>query len=273
MARIKRKMKLKEIADAIGVSYTTLADRRAKSKDFPRILRGNIYDAEEVCRWIVTHATLQSAMSRGAEDYLARLKGDKSAEKPPEVGEKQPDFEKNPQVSGKKSQKVAKSREKSKESAETPEKPPETPSMEVVDTITRDLNVSTGDEDYTGFAQHVQWLGMAMVDTWRRYQNALAEEDEAGIQSATRTYNVQLETLRKAESSRVELETALGKLVLRDEAKQKFTALCVNIKSKLMPLGAKLCHELCNQRSAKKVKDIIDSEVRDILAAVADQPF
>lgn len=248
MAKTKRRMRLTEIADAIGVTYVTISNKRRTTKDFPKIKNGNLYDSQEVCEWILTHTTNASQMYRGAETLLASLKSGKSEENPSKNG-----------VSVKKSPKQA-------------EKPQEIQPIEIVDTITKSANVSQED-DYTGFAQHVRWLGKAMVDTWRRYQDALAEGDEAGMQSATRTYNVQLETLRKAEGSRVELEKSLGDLVLRDVAREKFTSLCVNIKSKLMPLGAKLCHELTNQRSAKKVKEIIDSEVRDILGSIAEQPF
>ena len=116
-----------------------------------------------------------------------------------------------------------------------------------------------------GFADNLQAFREAVQDCHRRYLDAVRDGEEMLIQQALRTWGVSMETLRKAETSVLDIEKERGRLVPLATAKEFQVSVWTAVKQKLLTLGARLAPTLVNVSSQKIIQDALDTEARQIL--------
>ena len=201
------------------------------------------YDVEEVCRWVMSRPN-RGKMWEHASQWLSE-----NADKPKA-----------------KTKKAAKPKAATKK-AEQPPPADELPKTEPPADELADAETNL--------------LFSPILDKFRKAVDYLADSFNEAVQSGDygaaavimKSWVPAFDNLRKAEESVLELGKARGTLLPKEDVQAAFVALATNLKNRLMVLPGKLSHELVNQRSANKVMEVLDAEIRECLESIGRDPF
>lgn len=229
------------MAAVLGITQKTLTNHRQQN-GLPMASPGK-YDVEEVCRWVMTRPK-RGKMWECASRWLAENADGAKRQRP-------------------------KTKKRSEPKPEEPPKPPgqELPKTEPPDGAQADAEASL--------------LFSPILDKFRRAVDYLADSFNEAVQQGDygtaavimKSWVPAFDNLRKAEESVLELGKARGALLPKEDVQAAFVALATNLKNRLMVLPGKLSHELVNQRSANKIMEVLDAEIRECLESVGRDPF
>jgi hypothetical protein len=229
------------MAAVLGITQNTLNNHR-KRNGLPMSSPGK-YDVEEVCRWVMTRPKRGKMWERASRWLSENADG------------------------GKKPKPRTKKRSGAK-----PEEPPKPPDAELPKT--EPPKGEQADAEAT-------LLFSPILDKFRRAVDYLADSFNEAVQQGDygtaavimKSWVPAFDNLRKAEESVLELGKARGALLPKEDVQAAFVALATNLKNRLMVLPGKLSHELVNQRSANKIMEVLDAEIRECLESVGRDPF
>ena len=237
----RRTVSASEMAAVLGITQKTLTNHRQQN-GLPMASPGK-YDVEEVCRWVMTRPK-RGKMWECASRWLSENADE--AKKPKQKPKKRSDPKQ-----------------------EEPPKPAgtELPKTEPPDGAQADAEASL--------------LFSPILDKFRRAVDYLADSFNEAVQQGDygtaavimKSWVPAFDNLRKAEESVLELGKARGALLPKEDVQAAFVALATNLKNRLMVLPGKLSHELVNQRSANKIMEVLDAEIRECLESVGRDPF
>ena len=230
----RRTVSASEMAAVLGISQKTLTNHRQRS-GLPMKSPGK-YDVEEVCRWVMSRPN-RGKMWEHASQWLSE-----NADKP-KAKTKKPAKKKEPPSAD-----------------ELPKTEP--PSAELADAETNLLFSPILDK----FRKAVDYLADS-------FNEAVQSGDYGAAAVIMKSWVPAFDNLRKAEESVLELGKARGTLLPKEDVQAAFVALATNLKNRLMVLPGKLSHELVNQRSANKVMEVLDAEIRECLESIGRDPF
>lgn len=229
------------MAAVLGITQNTLNNHR-KRNGLPMSSPGK-YDVEEVCRWVMTRPK-RGKMWECASRWLSENADGAKRQRPKAKKRPGPKQEEQP-------------------------KPPEQelPRTEPPDGAQADAEASL--------------LFSPILDKFRRAVDYLADSFNEAVQQGDygtaavimKSWVPAFDNLRKAEESVLELGKARGALLPKEDVQAAFVALATNLKNRLMVLPGKLSHELVNQRSANKIMEVLDAEIRECLESVGRDPF
>jgi hypothetical protein len=237
----RRTVSASEMAAVLGITQKTLTNHRQQN-GLPMASPGK-YDVEEVCRWVMTRPK-RGKMWECASRWLASNAD--GAKKPKPKTKKQPDPK--------------------------PEEPPKPVEQELPKT-----EPPKGEQADA----EASLLFSPILDKFRRAVDYLADSFNEAVQQGDygtaavimKSWVPAFDNLRKAEESVLELGKARGALLPKEDVQAAFVALATNLKNRLMVLPGKLSHELVNQRSANKIMEVLDAEIRECLESVGRDPF
>ena len=238
-------MSASEMAAVLGITQKTLTNHRQQN-GLPMASPGK-YDVEEVCRWVMTRPK-RGKMWECASRWLSE-----NAD-----GAKKPKRQ---------NQKLKKRSEQKQAKAQPPPETAELPKTEPPDGEQADAETAL--------------LFSPILDKFRKAVDYLADSFNEAVQNGDygaaavimKSWVPAFDNLRKAEESVLELGKARGTLLPKEDVQAAFVALATNLKNRLMVLPGKLSHELVNQRSANKIMEVLDAEIRECLESVGRDPF
>ena len=234
-------MSASEMAAVLGITQNTLNNHR-KRNGLPMASPGK-YDVEEVCRWVMTRPK-RGKMWECASRWLAENADGAKRQRP----------------------------KTKKRSEPKPEEPPKPPDAELPKT-----EPPKGEQAEA----EASLLFSPILDKFRRAVDYLADSFNEAVQQGDygtaavimKSWVPAFDNLRKAEESVLELGKERGALLPKEDVQAAFVALATNLKNRLMVLPGKLSHELVNQRSANKIMEVLDAEIRECLESVGRDPF
>lgn len=237
----RRTVSASEMAAVLGITQNTLNNHR-KRNGLPMASPGK-YDVEEVCRWVMTRPK-RGKMWECASRWLS--------ENADGTKKQRPKTKKRP--------------------APKPEEPPKPSGQELPKT-----EPPRGEQADA----EASLLFSPILDKFRRAVDYLADSFNEAVQQGDygtaavimKSWVPAFDNLRKAEESVLELGKARGALLPKEDVQAAFVALATNLKNRLMVLPGKLSHELVNQRSANKIMEVLDAEIRECLESVGRDPF
>ena len=251
MTKRQKNESLASIASLIGCSRPSIEQLKGKfPEDFPR-RRGRGYRVREVVDFLIAHAPSGMGVHRAALAYRAQLEIEGQQAAGPE-GDALPTL-------------VA------KVSAPSEPLPPLPPSPQESIRFSGSPEAPLPDDE-SAFGEILRQFRAAIVETAGFYRTAVADQNTSAAAFFLAQWNKTFDTLRRAESSVLDIDLQRGRQIQRDEAVALVVAMVANVRSKLLALPAKLSHELSG-RTPGQVAKILDEEIRDALECLSEDPF
>lgn len=239
MGKKQKAESLATIAACIGCSRQSIDQLKNRHRaDFPA-RHGHGYYIGEVVEFLVSHAPADKGVHRAAASW--RLAN------PPE------------ETKARKS--------KGKTAKQTADR--EAPMAEVMELPPPSEILADGEGS---FGDILRQFRAAISEMASFYRQAVLDQDNPSAAFFLGQWNKTFDTLRRAETSVLDIEKQRGSLLSRDEVVSLVVAMVANVRGKLLALPQRLAHELSGCTPGQ-VSKVLDEEIRDALESLSEDPF
>jgi len=249
-----------QFAELAQCSEGTIADWRARDKDFPKSRKGYL-DLINTLRYVsrrVPSSKSEAIISRAAA-ILRKLEssGGKMPEDTVPKAIASRAGTKRDAESAKALETTAKTAEKSEKSPVSEPSPPPPPVAE------RNRAERNRERGKKGITHALERLRDAEQELGERFHEQLETEDpSAGV--TFRLWKDAMDQLRKLEAEILEITRASGENIPAEDAKRAISLVCGAMKSRLLLLPTQIAHELAD-RDAPDIQEILQANVNSIL--------